>query len=251
MKRPMINLLTDLAAAGLFLGMMATGYIIRFPLEPGTNKLYTLWGLTRHQWGTIHTWISFALLATLLFHLVLHWQWIACMVGRNLFGMNKNPQHILRTGLLAFAVFVASFSLFAWTAHMSVREITESRADVCPPEIMESSHVFDTPNENGPTVNFSKDIYPIFEKHCLSCHGPKKQKGGFRVDRKEYFFGTKEREPLVIPGQSGKSPLVAIISGQNKEIALPERHKLSEQDINLIKKWIDTGAEWPVIPSSP
>lgn len=251
MKRPMINLLTDLAAAVLFLGMMATGYIIRFPLEPGTNKLYTLWGLTRHQWGIIHTWISIALLGTLFFHIVLHWQWIACMVGRNLLGMDKNPRHILRTGLLVLGVFVASFSLFAWTAHINVREIKEPRADVCPPAIMESSHALDTPNGNEPKVNFWKDVYPIFEKHCLSCHGPKKQKGGFRVDSKPDFFATKERNPLVVPGQSSKSPLVAIISGQNKEIALPERHHLSEQNVNLIKAWIDTGAEWPVVPSSP
>ena len=43
MNRTFRNLIVDLAAAFLFLGMMATGYILRFPLPPGTNKVMTLW----------------------------------------------------------------------------------------------------------------------------------------------------------------------------------------------------------------
>lgn len=54
MNRTVINLVIDLAAALLLIGMMATGYILRFPLPTGTNKMLLLWGLTRHQWGEIH-----------------------------------------------------------------------------------------------------------------------------------------------------------------------------------------------------
>ena len=38
MSRTSVNLLVDLSAAALFLGMIATGYILGFALPPGTNK---------------------------------------------------------------------------------------------------------------------------------------------------------------------------------------------------------------------
>jgi len=54
MNRTIANVIIDLAAALLFVGMIATGYILRFPLPPGSNRVLSLWGLTRHQWGGIH-----------------------------------------------------------------------------------------------------------------------------------------------------------------------------------------------------
>jgi hypothetical protein len=54
MKQLVDNLLIDLIAAGLMVGMMATGYVLCFPLPPGSNKDLTLWGLTRHRWGDVH-----------------------------------------------------------------------------------------------------------------------------------------------------------------------------------------------------
>ena len=63
MKRFLDNLFVDLLSAALMVGMAATGYILRFPLPPGTNKSLSLWGLTRHQWGAVHTWIGYGLAA--------------------------------------------------------------------------------------------------------------------------------------------------------------------------------------------
>lgn len=103
MKRTFVNLLTDLSAALLFLAMLATGFVLRFPLPPGTNKALSLWGLTRHQWGGVHFWISGALLAVLLVHLALHWQWVVSVVGKQL-GLTTSPQQSnLRSGILASA----------------------------------------------------------------------------------------------------------------------------------------------------
>ena len=31
-------------------------------------------------------------------------------------------------------------------------------------------------------VSFESEVKPIFEKHCVECHGPKKQKSEFRLD---------------------------------------------------------------------
>ena len=35
------------------------------------------------------------------------------------------------------------------------------------------------------TVSFESEVRPIFEKHCVECHGPNKQKSEFRLDDRE------------------------------------------------------------------
>ena len=44
--------------------------------------------LTRHAWNDLHTWSSLIMIAGVLGHLVLHWNWIVCMT-RNLFRWRK------------------------------------------------------------------------------------------------------------------------------------------------------------------
>jgi hypothetical protein len=58
MNRALMNLLIDTVAAALLTAMVGTGYILWFALPPGTNRTHSLWGLLRHQFGTLHFWIS-------------------------------------------------------------------------------------------------------------------------------------------------------------------------------------------------
>jgi hypothetical protein len=91
MKRLFDNLFIDLFAAALMVGMAATGYILRFPLPPGTNKSLCLWGLSRHQWGDVHFWIGLALVTVILLHIVLHWQWLVITMRRKLSAAKAAP----------------------------------------------------------------------------------------------------------------------------------------------------------------
>ena len=34
-------------------------------------------------------------------------------------------------------------------------------------------------------MEFERDIEPILKEHCFACHGPQKQKNGFRLDQRE------------------------------------------------------------------
>jgi hypothetical protein len=91
-------------------------------------------------------------------------------------------------------------------------------------------------------MEFWQDVYPILEKSCLTCHGPKRQRGEFRVDRREDFFETRGRSALVIPGNSSQSPLINVVSGRRKDVPKAEAHQLSAKEIALLKAWIDGGA---------
>ena len=82
MKRTPPNLLVDLLAALGLLCIVLTGYILRFPLPPTTNRTHELWGLSQHDWGMIHSWAGLALLAVLFAHRVLHREWIFINIRR-------------------------------------------------------------------------------------------------------------------------------------------------------------------------
>jgi mono/diheme cytochrome c family protein len=242
-KRTALNLLIDFLAAFCFLGMIATGYILHFPLPPGTNKSLMLWGLSRHQWGEVHFWISIALLAVLLIHLVLHWQWVVSMVTRQFGGRDGCHDGTFRSGAVAFLTVSALFGTFAWLAETSVRQRDEV---CCPPSKTAASTPQDEAAEAATSrPDFRKEVYPILESSCLPCHGPGRAQAGFRVDRKEDLFGGKGKKVWVIPGDSRNSPLLGLVSGIETGRAAPEIHRLSGPEIDVLRAWIQAGAEWP------
>jgi len=245
MNRTVANILIDIIAALLFLGMIATGYLLRFPLPPGSNKSLSLWGYTRHQWGDLHFWISLGLLLVLVVHLALHWNWIVTVIGKRCRLPKTAQPSLVRSGVLTAITVILSMTLFAWSAQYSVKEITRpmrGKQLAHTRHLNESSATVQAPIEQK-SIEFWQDVYPIFENNCLFCHGPQRQLGGFRVDRREYLV--ESGKGWVLPGQSAISPLIAMVSGTQKDMPMADKHTLSEQDIIRLKAWIDSGAKWP------
>jgi len=95
-------------------------------------------------------------------------------------------------------------------------------------------------------INFKKEVWPIFQKHCVKCHGPEKQKSGFRIDVRELALEGGDMGKNIIPGKSTESPLVHFISGLDEEIVMPPKDELlGDKVLGLIRAWIDQGADWP------
>lgn len=240
MKKPQINVLIDLVAALCFLGMIATGYILYGPLPPGTNKSLMLWGLTRHQWGEVHAWISLALLGSLIAHLAAHWTWVVSVVRRQ-FGLSAAPgEHHFRSAIATIAVLGTSFAAFGLLTRLSVREQAEPACiELTEPE--QSS----TPLPPGSKASSTwSEVERILRASCLSCHNETRARGDFRVERQVDFFRDGPGRPLVIAGKSGESSLIEIVSGRRKEIAHPDRHRLPAREVEILSSWIDNGAAW-------
>ena len=61
-------------------------------------------------------------------------------------------------------------------------------------------------------ADFTKEVQPIFQKHCFKCHGPDKQKSGYRLDIAEVALkGGDLHAPNVLPGLPEKSPLMRFV----------------------------------------
>ena len=96
-------------------------------------------------------------------------------------------------------------------------------------------------------VNFNREILPLLSDNCFACHGPDKKarKAKLRLDTREGALRTED--PIIIPGKSAASELYKrLTSGDETEVMPPpaSKKKLTEQQIELVKRWIDEGATW-------
>lgn len=57
-------------------------------------------------------------------------------------------------------------------------------------------------------ADYAKVIQPIFEAHCVSCHGPKKEKGKLRLDTLEATL-KGGKNPTFVIGKPNSSMLLA------------------------------------------
>lgn len=96
-------------------------------------------------------------------------------------------------------------------------------------------------------VDFAKQIQPIFEKSCIKCHGPNKQKGGLRLDQKEAALKGGKDAVSIVPGNAAKSDLYRRITlPDGSDDVMPNQGDvLTKAQTDLIRDWINQGADWP------
>jgi uncharacterized membrane protein len=90
-------------------------------------------------------------------------------------------------------------------------------------------------------VDFENDIKPIFENHCIACHGPSDE-DGFRIDNKD------DAMSYIMEEDAESSDLFLVMIDEDEDILMPPPkvgRPLSEVQIELVKTWINEGAVWP------
>ncbi len=95
-------------------------------------------------------------------------------------------------------------------------------------------------------VSFARDIRPILTARCLSCHNGTRMSGGLRLDQRK----SAVRDSILIPGQARESRLYQRITATDGEVMPPTGERLTAEQIELIRDWIDAGAEWPEDPAA-
>ena len=93
---------------------------------------------------------------------------------------------------------------------------------------------------------FEKEILGLLQTRCQGCHGPDKQRGGLRLDRKADALAGGDNGKSIIPGKPAESPLLQrVTSTDPKDRMPPKGDPLSAAQIAQLKNWIAAGADWP------
>jgi mono/diheme cytochrome c family protein len=96
------------------------------------------------------------------------------------------------------------------------------------------------------TVDFARDVRPIFERNCFGCHGAERAMSQLRLDVKRLAMGGGQSGAVVIPGDSKASLLMRRVLGLGGEQQMPlGKEPLKPEQIEILRRWIDEGAVWP------
>ncbi len=111
---------------------------------------------------------------------------------------------------------------------------------------------FDSKDENF----FRNRVQPILVAKCLSCHGPKIQKSGYRLDTRAIALrGGDHGEPPIVPGSVDTSLLLRYVTDENSDMAMPPKEsrqpRLTLREVASLQEWIERGAIWPDSDSAP
>ena len=92
---------------------------------------------------------------------------------------------------------------------------------------------------------YTARVAPIFDKHCVVCHGPEKQKAGLRLDSFEHAMRGAKSGEVIAAGKVKESELFRRITlPKDDEEVMPNDGKplLSPDEIKVIELWLAAGA---------
>src|SRR5262245_41034119 len=92
-------------------------------------------------------------------------------------------------------------------------------------------------------IDFNRQIRPVLSDTCFACHGPdeKNRMAGLRLDQKDGI------SKVVTAGKHAESKLFQRINHSDANRRMPPANfgrAVTRDQVNLIAKWIDEGAEW-------
>src|SRR3954464_9830564 len=103
----------------------------------------------------------------------------------------------------------------------------------------------------APPVDYGRDVKPILNARCTSCHGAIRQKAGLRLDTAEFARRGGKSGRAIEPGASGESLIIDRVTGAGGEDRMPPESEgvpLSAAEVATIRAWIDQGAKAPPEP---
>ena len=132
----------------------------------------------------------------------------------------------------------------AWTAYL----YAQHAADYYPSEVTTMRPTFLPFISRGSStvtreVSYSRDVQPIFNAYCVSCHGDVGPEEGLSLTSYEGVMAGSVHGPVVIPGDPINSELVKRIKGISTPRMPFGGPPLSETQIHTIEMWVAQGAK--------
>ncbi|HZL37758.1 MAG TPA: c-type cytochrome domain-containing protein [Tepidisphaeraceae bacterium] len=90
-------------------------------------------------------------------------------------------------------------------------------------------------------ISYFHDVRPILMSNCNACHKPEKLKGELDLTAVSLMLKGGKHGPAVIPGNTSKSKMIEMISGDDPDMP-KDADPLQPVQVSLITRWIQQGA---------
>ncbi|MDG2129778.1 MAG: DUF1553 domain-containing protein [Fuerstiella sp.] len=136
-------------------------------------------------------------------------------------------------------------TLLSTNAHLSIDELIGRR-------IAARNRKSERKKQNADTTFFQEHIQPVFDAHCIRCHGRKEQGDLLIVDRRRLLTGGESGEPAVVPGSPEDSYLFQLVGAAADDYRMPPKGAgLTKDELTKVEKWIADGATMPESQVTP
>ena len=97
--------------------------------------------------------------------------------------------------------------------------------------------------------HFARDVLPVLSANCFACHGPDEHErlGELRLDIQADAKKLRKDQAAIVPGQPDQSLIIARMTSTDPDLVMPppkSRKKVTNEQIDMIRRWIADGAKW-------
>jgi WD40 repeat protein len=99
-----------------------------------------------------------------------------------------------------------------------------------------------TPSARGAEpVTFEKDVKPVLRRHCITCHNPERPRGDLDLSTRAAILAGGTSGKAAVSGKPDESPLYLLAAHVDAPKMPPNKPKIPEKDLDVVKKWIEGG----------
>ena len=98
---------------------------------------------------------------------------------------------------------------------------------------------------NDPTEFYKSRVRPILASQCYTCH-TESHVSGLQMDSREALMKGGQSGPAIVPGNPDGSLLIRAVSHTHERLKMPPQDKLSGQQIQDLRIWVQTGAHFDI-----
>lgn len=97
-------------------------------------------------------------------------------------------------------------------------------------------------------ISFAQQVRPIFNQHCIACHGGIKRTANLSFVYRDTIVGERTADAkVVVAGDPNASELIARVTAPDDDERMPPAEhgdRLSPAEIGILRQWIAEGALW-------
>ena len=161
-----------------------------------------------------------------------------------MFSEKINTQRVFTIFInVIFVLFLAACASQDGTKTSPVSAVSVAVAETTPeaPQPVSSSTVASSSNSGSTKdVSFAKDILPILQNSCVSCHGGDKTSAGLDMKAYASVMAGSQKGQVIVPGDASNSLLIKLVqSGKMPKRKAP----LTQDQLKLLIDWVNSGAK--------
>ena len=103
--------------------------------------------------------------------------------------------------------------------------------------------------QEPPEDFFTGSVQPLLSGSCVSCHNQKLRSSGLALDARQDALTGGNRGPAITAGSPDSSLIIQAVE-HTGDLKMPPVGKLSNQQVAILRRWIEQGAVWPSSPSA-